>query len=212
VKDFKYGAGVAVDVDYNPQEMYYAFGVLRRGMAPDVENVELTIVQPRGFHPDGPIRRWETTAEYLHYWGEHDLRSAMCNTDTDLVAGEHCRFCPAKLVCPLLTGLFGTAMKTDPKTVVTYSDEAADRNYQYLAGIKMYCKAVEADMLARLNLGKTMTKAKLVHQKANRVYKEGAEEVLKVQLKGEELYTKPEFKGPAQVEVLSSRAKELIHE
>lgn len=210
VKDFKYGAGIAVDVEYNPQEMYYGYGIVRR--FPEIETVELTIVQPRGFHPDGPIRRWPTTAEYLHYWGEHDLRDAMRNVDPDLVAGDHCRFCPAKLVCPLLTGLFGVAMKTDPKTVVTYSDDAADRNYKMLAGVKFYIKAVEADMLARLNLGRDMSNAKLVHQKGNRVYKDGAEAVLKVQLAGDELYEKPSFKSPAQIESLGAKAKKLIHE
>lgn len=211
VKDFKYGAGIAVDVEYNPQEMYYAFGVLRKVVLHQDATIELTIVQPRGFHPDGPVRRWETTADYLCHWGEHDLRDAMLRDDADLCAGDHCRFCPAKLVCPLLTGLFGVAMKTDPKTVVTYTDDAADRNYQMLAGVKAYCKAVEADMLARLNLGRTMANAKLVHQKANRIYKPGAESVLKVQL-GDEIYTKPELRSPAQVEALGAKAKKLIHE
>ena len=45
IRDYKHGEGVAVEVEDNPQIMYYAFGLLRHH--PEVATVDLGIVQPR---------------------------------------------------------------------------------------------------------------------------------------------------------------------
>jgi hypothetical protein len=62
VIDFKYGAGIPVEVEGNEQVMYYALGALELG---DFEKVVLHIVQPRAEHEAGPIRSWSTTPAVL---------------------------------------------------------------------------------------------------------------------------------------------------
>src|SRR6202043_907979 len=86
-----------------------------------------------------------------------------------------CRFCPAKLVCPLMTSLFGAAMTADPKLVVKLTDESLGRSYKYTAAVKFYLKAMEDETFRRLNCGGEITGVKLVHKRADRVYKPLAE-------------------------------------
>lgn len=100
VYDFKYGAGVAVDVVNNPQLMYYALGAAK-GDA--FEEIELVIVQPRANHPDGPVRRVRLWPAELFRWAEVVLLPGAEDTereDAPLNTGSHCRFCPALAVCP----------------------------------------------------------------------------------------------------------------
>lgn len=210
VRDYKHGAGIIVEVEENPQIMYYAYGILR--LHPDVETVSLGIVQPRGFHPDGPIRTWEVSAEYIRNWAEMVLLPAMHRTEFDdtLDAGPWCRFCPAKLVCPMLTALFEAACNANPKHIINLSDESIGHSYQYIPPVKSYLKALEEETLRRLMANHTIGGVKLVNKKANRVFKPGAVDALAVL--GEDIYTKPEIKSPSQLEELGERAKKLVRE
>lgn len=214
INDFKYGQGVIVEVWHNPQVMYYAFGKLAqlwlRGIYPDL--VRLRIIQPRGFHPEGPVRTWVVDADVIKKWAENELKPAMLRTATDtaLNPGPHCRFCPAKLVCPVMVALFEAAVGADPKRVVDLTDPGLDAQYPMVEAVKHYLKALEAETYNRLLHGKEFTHSKLVHKKANRVWKPGAEDVLKLHTK--EIYTAPEMKSPAEVEKLGGDIKKLVHE
>lgn len=211
VNDYKNGAGVVVEVEWNPQIMYYAYGILKDH--PEVKRVRLRIVQPNGFHPDGPVRLWEIDAATIREWAEKELLPAMDRAEMDarLDAGPWCRFCPAKLVCPLMTALFGAACQANPKTIANFSDAGLGRNYQYVAAVKSYIKAVEETALARLKTGAVIEGIKLVPKKANRVYKPGAADMFSERF-GKEAMTDPELKSPAEMEKLSPGAKELVRE
>lgn len=211
IRDLKYGAGIAVDVEWNPQIMYYAYGLLRHH--PKVETVDLGIVQPRAFHPDGKIRTWEVSADAIRAWAEEKLKPAMLATsvDHDLDAGSWCRFCPAKLVCPLMWSLFGAAMQTDPKQVINLSDASLGRSYHYIAAVKSFMKAFEEEAFRRLNTGHRIQGIKLVNKKANRVWKQGAEQAFAARF-GRDVYSLPELKSPAEVEKLGESAKNMVIE
>lgn len=108
IVDLKFGVGVVVDAKNNPQLRYYALGALLELMKefPDmeVEQVRLTIVQPRAAHPDGVIRHDTMTLSELLDFSADLLEGAERTMDPNapLVAGEHCRFCPAASICPEL--------------------------------------------------------------------------------------------------------------
>lgn len=100
VYDFKYGAGVAVDVTDNTQLMYYALGAAH---GETYDEVELIIVQPRAQHPDGPVRRQRMSVAELDRWADQVLLPGAEETekaDAPTNAGEWCRFCPAMAICP----------------------------------------------------------------------------------------------------------------
>jgi hypothetical protein len=205
VRDYKHGEGIIVEAKENPQIMYYAYGELRK--FPHITEVELGIVQPRGFHPDGAVRLWTCSADYLKEWAATVLLPAMerAYLETDFVPGSHCRFCPAKLVCPVVKSIFGAVINTDPKEIVKWSDAEADRNYPYLAIAKMFVKAAEADMLARLMRNTPMENAYLCNKKSTRVWKPDAEQVI-INKFGNEAYVSRELKSPAQLEKIPGAA------
>lgn len=101
VYDYKHGAGILVEVENNPQLMYYGVGALFELKLP-VEIVELVIVQPRREHEDGLVRRWSIPAIDLLEWVSL-LKERAIQADSEnapLSTGEHCRFCPAAAICP----------------------------------------------------------------------------------------------------------------
>ena len=106
VTDYKHGKGIVVEIEGNTQLMIYALGVLST-LTPvegnKIRRVVLTIVQPRAYHVDGPVRSWEIPIEKLLSWSRIALKPALLETDKEnafLCAGEHCRFCNALPVCP----------------------------------------------------------------------------------------------------------------
>jgi len=102
VIDYKHGAGVPVEVKGNKQARIYALEIIWANFW-RFDRVKLTIIQPRAFHPDGPIRSEVlSVAEMLDFHA--DVEQAILaaqRPDAPLVVGEEqCRWCPAKLICP----------------------------------------------------------------------------------------------------------------
>lgn len=222
IKDLKGGEGIVVDPEENPQMKYYAFGVIdeiERGSAITLRDdlrVELEIVQPRAFHVDGPIRTWPTTVGAIKAWVHNVLVPAMnaVEMDGDLDAGEWCRFCPAKLVCPMLTSLYRAACVANPKELVNFGNESIARSWEKSKAVKFYLKALEEETFRRLNMGNNEGFegiVKLVPKKSNRVWNTDAKKEAQVKF-GPEAFTKPEMKSPAELEKLSPAAKLFVTE
>lgn len=215
VRDLKGGEGIVVDPEENPQMKYYAFMLIDAHPNWDDETpVELEIVQPRAFHPDGPIRTWSTTVGEIREWVKSELLPAMAATELDntLDAGPHCRFCPAKLVCPLLTSLFRAAATCNPADVANYSNESLARSWRYSKAVKFYIDALDRQMFDRLNRGQEFPEiAKLVPKRANRVWKPEAKDAA-LHMFGEKAVTPSELKSPAELEKLGAKAKEFVKE
>jgi len=205
IVDFKYGMGIYVDPVDNPQTLYYAFGLLLD--LEDIDDdmpVEVTIVQPRMEWAD-PIRTWTTTAGHVLEWGRTVLLPKMraADRDTAFSAGDWCRFCPAKLACPLLKGMFQVAATINTKWLVEAPSDVLGQEYTQIEPVKMYLKAVETEAYNRLMAGKDVAGAKLVDKKASRIWKDGALETLSMIL-GPEAMTEPQLKSPAELSKVSS--------
>lgn len=214
VVDYKHGEGIVVDVEWNPQIMYYAYGILltRPNVREDRE-VLLKIVQPRAFHPDGPVREWATTAGEIINWAETQLIPAMevAGMENSFKTGDWCRFCPAKLICPALVGIFGAAAKADMSMVPNLSNERLGLEWQQIAAVNHYVKALKDETQRRMLQAIDIPDLKLVYQKANRVWKDGAVDLATKQF-GEEAFTKPEIKSPAKLAELGEDAKKFVAE
>ncbi len=99
VFDFKYGKGVQVDAEQNPQMMLYALGAYAAyKMLYPIEHICMTIVQPRIDH----VSEWTCTLEELLSFGEKVKEKAALAIGGK---GEYhpdekaCRFCRAKAQC-----------------------------------------------------------------------------------------------------------------
>lgn len=96
-----------VEAKDNTQLMIYGLGALSRYGNEDT-TMELTIVQPRGFHKDGPVRSWDISAVDLVEWGYESLKQATdacAEEEPEYNFGDHCRFCNAKAKCPVYQDL-----------------------------------------------------------------------------------------------------------
>jgi hypothetical protein len=212
VIDYKHGEGIAVDATNNPQLKYYGLGMSLK--YPRATGVVLVIVQPRAFHEEGPIREWLTTSTDLEQWKDEDLIPAMrrAEFDTSLSPGDWCRFCPAKLACPLLTGLFGVAATADQQAVVQFSDQKLELNYNMVGAVKHYITALGREMQSRMERGTEMSDHKLVYKRANRVWRAGAKEAFVKEFGADKVLTPAQIKSPSDMEKISSASKKLVKE
>lgn len=99
IVDFKYGKGVEVFADYNPQMMLYALGAyLEYSFLFQIDAIKMTIVQPRLNN----ISEFSIGVNELLEWADSTVRpkaQMAWNGEGDFVAGEHCKFCRAKALC-----------------------------------------------------------------------------------------------------------------
>jgi hypothetical protein len=103
VIDYKYGKGVAVSAEDNPQMKLYGLGALNDyGFACDVSKVRLHIYQPR----INNISVDELTVAELLDWAESTVKPTAAKAAKgkgSYSPGDHCRFCPHAGRCRALT-------------------------------------------------------------------------------------------------------------
>ena len=99
VIDLKYGTGVEVDAEWNPQFLMYALGTVDfLDFICCVREVTVTAFQPRL----RGVSSFTLTKDELLDWAEGTLRpkaDLALSGGGELNAGEHCRFCRAKTCC-----------------------------------------------------------------------------------------------------------------
>lgn len=99
VIDLKYGKGIPVSAENNPQTLLYGLGALHTyDMLYDIDGVQMTIIQPRL----DSISTDLMSAKDLLQWAEATVKPLALLADAgegDYVPGEHCRWCAAKAIC-----------------------------------------------------------------------------------------------------------------
>lgn len=123
VVDFKYGRGVAVYADHNPQMMLYALGALNLfDCLYDIEQVTMTIFQPRL----SSISTWTISAEELYKWAEEVLKpkaELAAKGEGEFISGSWCRFCKARNTCRARAESFLELAKMEFQPPALLSDE-----------------------------------------------------------------------------------------
>jgi len=100
IVDFKYGKGVDVSAEDNPQLKLYAMGAIEQYMSfYDIFTVRMTIVQPRiKREPD----TWEMPARDLLRWAEDVVKPAAALAaagEGEFAEGDWCRWCAVRSNC-----------------------------------------------------------------------------------------------------------------
>jgi len=165
IVDWKFGDGVAVDVEENPQLMFYAAAAMRTPAAQwafeGAAKVELVIVQPPY------VKRWETTPRRIQLF-EKELMQAVKvaqRPDAPLAQGDWCRWCAAKAICPIMTGAADRAVVTALKGV----DVASVSDHLKIADqLEGWIKEVRALAMQTLEAGLPVPGYKLVPKRAMR--------------------------------------------
>lgn len=209
VIDFKAGAGIPVEAVGNAQLRIYAIGALETFPDYVPAYIKTTIVQPRCYHAEGPIRSEViSAAELLEFW--HEVKSAVIETqdpDAPLLAGDHCRFCPVKIICP--------AIKEDRKkaAVLAFDEIKAtpvklDEAMAIIPQLELWIEAVKEYALMQAKAHKPPKGYKLVEKRSQRKWRDEAEAAAKLEeefgVSVIEMFEK-KFKSPAQMEKLINR-------
>lgn len=99
VIDLKYGQGIVVQAEENPQMKLYALGALDiyDGLY-DFKTVSMTIFQPRREN----VSTWTESVDELRKWAAEELKSRAelaNNGEGDFCSGDWCVFCKAAVKC-----------------------------------------------------------------------------------------------------------------
>lgn len=97
--DLKYGKGIEVSAEDNPQMKLYALGAVEEyGFIYDIDLVRMTILQPRLDN----ISTWEIPVHSLFDWADVELtakaKEAWEGTG-EFTAGDWCKWCKVKATC-----------------------------------------------------------------------------------------------------------------
>jgi hypothetical protein len=197
VLDWKFGDGVAVEVEENPQLMFYAAAAMRteetKWAFVDVEEIEMVIVQPP------QVKRWVTTPARIVQF-EKDLVKAVKlaeQPNAELKIGDHCRWCAAKPICPQMTGAVDRALKTQVEAIDVQTLGA------YLANADMledWIKDLRALAHQILDSGASVPGYKLVGKRGIRQWIDESIAASALLDMGVEPYKEPELVSPAQAE------------
>lgn len=206
VLDWKFGDGVAVDVEENPQLMFYAAAAMRTEEAKwafkDVEEIEMVIVQPP------QVKRWVTTPARIAQF-EKDLVKAVKlaqQPNAELKVGDHCRWCAAKPICPQMTGAVDRALKTQIEAIDVQALGA------YLANADMledWIKDLRALAHQILDSGASVPGYKLVAKRGARQWVNEQSTIDALRAQGLDFidYMKQELLSPAQMEKVLKQRK-----
>jgi len=168
--DLKYGKGVGVVAEDNPQIRLYALGALNEfGMLYDIEQVRMTICQPRL----DMITSETLTVEELLEWAETEVKPkaemAMAG-EGEFVVGEHCRFCRAKATCKARAEYNLELAKFEFKAPELLQDDEIGEVLTKAEQLADWVKDITEYALQEALKGKKWTGWKLVEGRSNRTY------------------------------------------
>ena len=168
VIDFKYGRGVQVSAEHNPQMMIYALGAYRLfDFEYGIRVIRMTIIQPRL----GNVSEWEVTSRELLHWANSVLRqkASLAWEGKGLQEpGDWCRFCKVRPKCKELARMSISAHQryNDPRLI---SREDLERDVlPRLAVIKAWAADVEEMALQRALSGERFDGWKVVEGRSVR--------------------------------------------
>lgn len=171
VIDLKYGKGVAVDAEWNPQMMLYGLGALELFDAIyDIDTVRMTIYQPRL----ESVSTWEISVSGLMEWVETELRpkaALAMNGEGEFRCGTWCRFCKAKNTCRARAEEYLRLAQMEFQAPALLSDEEIAEVLKVADDLAKWAADVYAFATDEaITHGKQWTGFKLVEGRSNRKY------------------------------------------
>jgi hypothetical protein len=211
VIDYKYGKGVAVSAEDNPQMKLYGLGALYDyGFLADVQKVRLHIFQPR----INNVSVYELSADDLLKWGDEVVKpvaALAAKGQGEYKAGNHCKFCPHAGRCRELTKLCTETVKSHnitAKVPVLAPFEVAEI-LELEPVINLWLKRVRDQALASMLAGESVHGYKVVAGRGSRGWADDLEVAALLEKAGyiEEEITETKLLSVAQMEKAIGKKK-----
>ena len=188
--DFKYGKGVEVESENNPQMMCYAVGALELfDSLYDIENVCMIIFQPRIEN----ISVSNMNVAELYNWAENTLKpiaELAYEGKGEFKAGDHCQFCKIKATCRKRAEYNMELAKYDFEEPAELTDEEISSILIKSSDLVSWVSDVKEYALNQAIQGKNYPNLKLVEGRSNRKYLNEEEVAIAVTNAGYDPYEK----------------------
>lgn len=214
VIDLKYGKGVGVSAEGNPQLRLYGLGAyLEHSLLYDIGRVKTTIIQPRL----DSISTEEISVEDLLGWAGEQVRPRALMAmrgEGEFRAGEHCRFCKAFATCRAQKDYQMELMKYDFADAELLEDSEIGDVLARADALVKWAEAVKGYAFDQaLNHGAHFDGWKLVEGRSNRKYTDEKQVAERLAEAGyAEIYKPQELQGITAMEKLvgKKRLAELL--
>lgn len=175
VLDFKYG-WTQVEVKDNWTLISHACQVAMKN--PQITHITLMVFQPRGFHPEGTVRKFDLTiAELIELYNRIDQR--LRSQQKSLSTGNHCKDCPAFTNCPAAQKAAMNAVDIAEHTTFNSKlnpvnlSKLLDNLYRAEEHLKQTLKAYEELSTHQMKQGTVIPEYSLKRALSNSYWKEG---------------------------------------
>jgi len=205
--DWKFGDGVTVEAEENPQPMFYSAAARRtEGLEwwhEGAETLELVIIQPPH------IRRWTTTFARIDKFEKDLIRAVKVakKPDAPLASGDWCRWCAAKPVCPVMTGALDRAVNSQLEGI----DAAKIGEYLQKADmLEDWIKSLRELAFQMLEAEKPVPGYKLVAKRGTRKWRDPNEAYAALRAVGltdHDVWEPEELLSPAKMEKVLKKQK-----
>lgn len=171
--DMKYGQGILVYAEENPQMKLYALGALEAYESLyDIEEVTLHIFQPRREN----VSAWTISVDDLKKWAENDLKpkaKLAFEGEGEYLPGDWCTFCRAAVKCRARAEEKLKLAQSEFKLPPLLSDTEIEEILSKLSDLTKWANEIMAYATdAAVNHGKDWSGFKVVEGRSNRKYKD----------------------------------------
>ena len=205
IVDFKYGRGVLVEAEDNPQMKLYALGALEIfDCLYDIETVSMTIYQPRRAN----VSTFTLTRQELLEWAETVLvptAELAYAGDGEYHCGEWCQFCKAKADCRERARANMELARYEFRQPPLLTDEEVEEILGKLDSLMDWASDIKDYALQAAISGKHWSGYKLVEGRANRRYTDENAVVAAVKAAGYDPYDEPKLLGVTAMTTLLGR-------
>ena len=170
VIDFKYGVGILVEAEKNPQMMCYALGALQLfDSIYDIDSVTMTIFQPRRDN----VSTYTISKEELLKWADEVLAPTAqlaAKGEGEYKAGDHCQFCKVKAKCRKRAEYNLELARYDFEMPSTLEDDEIEAILAKADALVSWTGDVKEYALQQAVSGKQWKDWKIVEGRSNRKY------------------------------------------
>lgn len=191
--DLKYGQGIPVDAENNPQLKLYALGVLEEYlMLYDIKQISMAVYQPRLDSISTSI----VTVDELIKWANEYVKpraNLAFKGEGEFKAGEHCRFCKIRSTCRKRAEENLRLAQYEFMQPATLSNEEISKILSQIDDLVSWSKDVKDYALEEAIKGVNFEGFKLVEGRSNRKYADEniiASTLENLGFKEEEIYSK----------------------